>query len=85
MNKMSARRREKPHNVFLQARNICLILFFVFLASAPRVLGQGQIAGTTQTASPPQGNAYSGTIISLEDLLTEAEQNNPQIQAVRHG
>jgi cobalt-zinc-cadmium efflux system outer membrane protein len=82
---MSALRGEKPHNDFLVLRVLGLTLFLVFLSRTPGAFGQEQIDGSVQVASPPQEHAHSEAVTSLTDLLTEAEQHNPQIQAARQG
>ncbi len=52
---------------------------------APGTFGQEPTGGSVQVASPPQQHPHSEAVAALQDLLTEAEQNNPQIQAVRQG
>jgi cobalt-zinc-cadmium efflux system outer membrane protein len=82
---MSALRGEKPHNDFLVLRGFCLTVLLVSLARTPGAFGQEQTDGSVQVASPPQEHAHSEAVTSLTDLLTEAEQHNPQIQAARQG
>src|SRR6202047_1833224 len=82
---MSALRGEKPHNDFWALRVLCLTVLLVSLAQTPGAFGQEQTDGSVQEASPPQEHAHSETVTSLMDLLTEAEQHNPQIQAARLG
>jgi outer membrane protein, heavy metal efflux system len=82
---MSALRGEKPHNDFSVLRVLCLTVLLVSLAQTPGAFGQEQTDGSVQEASPPQEHAHSETVTSLMDLLTEAEQHNPQIQAARLG
>jgi outer membrane protein TolC len=80
---MSAPHREKPQNEFFLARIFCFAVLLAFFAQAPGAFGQEQTEGSVQVASSPQEQAHSGAIISLADLLTEVERNNPQIQAAR--
>jgi cobalt-zinc-cadmium efflux system outer membrane protein len=82
---MSALRGEKPHHEFFVLRILCFAVLVSFFAQAPRAFGQEQIGGSVQVASSPQEHAHSGPITSLADLLTEAEQNNPQLRAAHQG
>src|SRR5215469_579558 len=47
--------------------------------------GSAQETQNTQQSPPPMSAEHTGSPIGLQDLLQEAEQNNPQIQAARHG
>jgi cobalt-zinc-cadmium efflux system outer membrane protein len=82
---MSAIRGEKPQNEFFVVRIFCFTVFLGFFAQAPGAFGQEQTGGSVRIASPLQEHAEPGTVTSLQDLLTEAEQNNQQIQAARQG
>jgi outer membrane protein, heavy metal efflux system len=82
---MSALRGDTPQNEFLLARILCSAVLFILLGHTPRAFGQEQSSGSVQVASPPEEHAHSSAAASLQDLLTEAEQNNPQIQAARQG
>jgi len=82
---MSALRFAKSHNEFLVVRTLCITVLLVFFAHTPRAAGQGQTGGSAQIASAPQAIPHPGTVTPLQNLLTEAERNNPQIQAARHG
>jgi cobalt-zinc-cadmium efflux system outer membrane protein len=82
---MSALRGEKPHHEFFVLCILCFAVLVAFFAQPPRAFGQEQIGGSVQVAPPPQEHAPSGAVTSLQDLLTEAEQNNPQIRAARQG
>jgi len=82
---MSARRGEKPQNEFLVVRIVCFIALLAFFAHAPGTFGQEPIRGSAQVASPQQQHPHSEVVAPLQDLLTEAEQNNPRIQAARQG
>jgi len=78
---MSVLRGEKPQSVFFVIRIFCLTVLLGFFTQVPRALGQEH--GSVQVASPPQQHSHSEAVALLQDLLTEAEQNNPQIQAAR--
>jgi cobalt-zinc-cadmium efflux system outer membrane protein len=82
---MSALRGKSSQNEFLIIRILCFIALLVWLAHTPRAFGQDQNSGPVQVASPPEEHVHSGAVASLQDLLTEAEQHNPQIQASRQG
>jgi cobalt-zinc-cadmium efflux system outer membrane protein len=82
---MSALRGEKPHNDFLVLRVLCPTVLLVFLSQTPGAFGQELTDGSVQVASPPQEHAHSEGVTSLANLLSEAEQHNPQIQAARQG
>jgi outer membrane protein TolC len=82
---MSALRGETSQNEFFVVRILCFSAFLGFFAQVPGAFGQEQTGGSVQVASPLQEHAPSGAATSLQDLLTEAEQNNPQIQAARQG
>jgi cobalt-zinc-cadmium efflux system outer membrane protein len=82
---MSALRGEKPQNEFFIVRIFCFTLLLAFFAQAPGTFGQGQTGGSVQVASPPHQYPHPEAVALLQDLLTEAEQNNPRIQAAREG
>ncbi|MHB8502622.1 MAG: TolC family protein [Candidatus Acidiferrales bacterium] len=82
---MSALRGEKPQYEFFVVRILCFIILLGFFTQAPGAFGQEHIGGSVQVASPPQQHPHSGAVAPLQDLLTEAEKNNPQIQAARQG
>jgi Outer membrane efflux protein len=80
---MSPLRGEKLQRIFFVFRILCFTVLFGFFTHVPRASGQGQTGGSVQVASPPQQHSHSEAVALLQDLLTEAEQNNPQIQAAR--
>src|ERR1700722_6211836 len=80
---MSALRGEKPQSVFFVICILCFIVLRGFFAQVPRAFGQEQTGGSVQVASPPQEHSHSEAVALLQDLLSEAEQNNPQIQVAR--
>lgn len=63
-------------------QRVLVVLLFV---SATGAFGQEQVGGSVEMASSPQEHAHSETVIPLQDLLNEAERNNPQIEAARQG
>ena len=82
---MSGLRGEKPQNELFVVRILCFSVLLGFFAQVPGAICQEQTGGSVQVASPPQQHPHSEAVASLQDLLTEAEQNNPQIQAARQG
>jgi outer membrane protein TolC len=75
----------KLHSQFFARRILWFVAFFILFANASGTFGQEKIGGSIQIA-PAQGeHAHSQGVTSLQELLKEAEQNNPQIQAARHG
>ena len=82
---MLAIRGKKPQVEFLLRRILSFIVLLASFANAPGAFGQAQTGGPVEVASPPQGQPHSEAVSPLQDLLTEAEQNNPQIQAARQG
>ena len=82
---MSALRGENPHHEFLVVRILSFTVLLGFVAQVPRTFGQEQTGGSVQVVSPQQQHPNSEAVAPLQDLLIEAEQNNPQIQAARQG
>jgi outer membrane protein, heavy metal efflux system len=82
---MSASRRERMQRGLFQAKSLCLALLLSLFLNAAGALGQDQIGGSAQVATAPQEHAHSQEATSLQDLLTEAERDNPQIEAARQG
>ncbi len=77
---MSAFCGEKTHNKLFVLRILCVTVL-VFFAHPPGVSGQEHIPAS----SAPRESGHIGERFSLERLLTEAQENNPQIQAARQG
>ena len=77
--------RERTQPVLLRRRSLSFALLLSLFANAGAAFGQEQNGGSAQVVSPSQERAHSGAITSLEALLTEAERNNPQIEAARQG
>jgi cobalt-zinc-cadmium efflux system outer membrane protein len=82
-NKMSALRGEILRKEFLVVRIVSFTFLLVFLAQIPGAFAQDQTGGSVQATSPITQQARSEVVTPLQDLLTEAEQNNPQMQAAR--
>jgi len=75
----------KPRPRFCISRILCFGILLAFFAQTPRAFGQEPSSGSDQSVSPLGQHAHSDAVASLQDLLIEAEQNNPQIQAARQG
>jgi outer membrane protein, heavy metal efflux system len=82
---MPALRGRKPQYGFFAVRILRFGALLGFFAQTPGASGQGQAGEPVRAAAPRQEHAGTGTVCSLQDLLTEAEQNNPQIEAARQG
>lgn len=78
---MSARRSLRLQDGLFSNCCLCLVVLFAPLTLAPRAVGQN--ADSLLTASSPQDHVGSQSVTPLDDLLTEAERNNPQIAAAR--
>lgn len=79
---MSALRGDKPlHHLFL----IPLIGLACAALSVSSVVRAQTAAISDQQNLKMQTGAYSEATVSLQQLLNEAEQNNPQIRAARQG
>lgn len=82
---MSALRGETPQREFFRRRIVCFFtVLLVFFVHAPEAFSQTKTA-LIQAAPPKAEPAQFHTLTPLRALLTEAEQNNPQIQAARQG
>lgn len=82
---MSASRRERTQIYLVRGRTLFFV-FLLFLLMAARIaVGQEQINGAVQIAQTSQEHAHTETVTPLQDLLTEAERNNPQIKAAEQG
>ena len=78
-------RGDNTRNRFLIVLVLCFTVFLVLLAHASRTFGQEPSGGSVQSTSPPEQHAHSDAVALLGDLLTEAEQHNPQIQTAFQG
>ncbi len=82
---MSALRSERPQRELFLWRYLFLGLLLGFVAYATVAFGQEPTMGPVGGGPSSQERVHSGAVSSLSDLLTEAEQNNPEIQAARQG
>ncbi len=82
---MSASLGQRPQRELFRGRAPHFGLLLVFLVHPGGAFGQEQSEGPAPAASPTQEHAHHEAIASLQDLLTEAERNNPQIEAARQG
>jgi len=60
-------------------------ILLIFLTNTAVAFGQGPIDQPAQIEPLPGEHLHLDTVASLQDLLTEAERNNPQIEAARQG
>jgi outer membrane protein, heavy metal efflux system len=84
-NNMPVSRCEKPQTRVSARRISCLAVLLISLARISGAFGQDHVNGSVQIAPAQEDHAHSQTVTPMQDLLKEAEQNNPQIQAARHG
>src|SRR5579872_257110 len=82
---MIASRGERMRSQLVRGRTLFFVLLFPLLMAAGRAVGQEPINGAVQIAPTSQEHAHSETVTLLQDLLAEAEQNNPQIKAAQQG
>ena len=82
---MSASRRERTQIHLVRGRTPFFVFLFFLLMAARIAVGQEQINGAVQIEPTSQEHTHSETVTPLQDLLTEAEQNNPQIKAAEQG
>jgi outer membrane protein, heavy metal efflux system len=80
---MSVRHDERKRYGSLLNGAVRMALAIIFLTGAPGVFGQQEIAGSAQTPSSAEQRAPSPGVTPLQDLLAEAERNNPRIEAAR--
>jgi cobalt-zinc-cadmium efflux system outer membrane protein len=81
---MLALRGEKPPIGEFLWSVLWLTVIFVCSADASVAFGQDQSGDPVRSISPQEEHVHQAAT-PLRDLLTEAEQNNPQIAAARHG
>ena len=70
---------------FFRARAVNVGMLLVFLLQTGGACAQAPTGGPAQVTPLPQEHEHSEAITSLQDLLTEGERNNPQIEAARQG
>jgi len=73
------------HRELFRGHVLYLGLLLAFLLHARATFGQEQSEGPAQFTTTPQEHEHSEAITSLQDLLIEAERNNPQIEGARQG
>jgi cobalt-zinc-cadmium efflux system outer membrane protein len=74
---------KSPIGLFLRSI-LSLTVILVCAANAPMAFGQDHSADGLQSIPSPEQYVHE-PVTPLIDLLNEAEQNNPQIAAARHG
>src|SRR5487761_761835 len=83
---MSVLRGETLQHENFRVRRLCrLSVFLVFFACARGAFSQTKATGSFQATSEDEEQAHSQADTPLQDLLNEAERNNPQIQAAQQG
>jgi outer membrane protein, heavy metal efflux system len=80
---LAFRGEEPPIGIFLRTI-LWLTVILVSSANASRAFGQDQSNEALRNIPPQQEHVHQA-VSPLRDLLNEAEQNNPQIQAALHG
>lgn len=80
---MFASRGFEPHRGAFSTSASALKVVFVFVLLTFSSSALGQVNGSAQTTPPQDGHNHVGAVTSLQTVLTEAEQNNPQIRAAR--
>src|ERR1700732_1043377 len=81
---MSALRGEVSQRELFQGGALLLAMFLSWFARAPVASGQDLTKGVVRAATPQLEHVHQAATL-LEDLLNEAEQNNPQIASARQG
>ena len=82
---MSAPRGPWPQHELLARGAVWPALFFGFFALALPTFGQNAIGGSFQADPPQQEHVHTESVTSLNELLDEAEGNNPQIRSAQRG
>jgi outer membrane protein, heavy metal efflux system len=82
---MSASRHKSIQRQLLRGRPFCVALLLFLFVHAGGALGQEPPGRPAAVAPSGQEHSHSEGVTSLEDLLAEAERNNPQIEAARQG
>jgi outer membrane protein, heavy metal efflux system len=80
---MLAPRRKRIQRELLRGRCLRVALLLFLFVNAAGALGQEPPRGLVEVTASAQEHAHSEGVTSLEDLLAEAERNNPQIEAAR--
>ncbi len=82
---MAELRGRKLHSRMFSPRILRSASLLIVLASVHGTFAQAQATGSVQIAPAQEEHANPQAVSPLQDLLAEAEKNNPQIQAARHG
>lgn len=73
----------KPQRDLSALGVVCFFLFFSSLAFVPSAHGQASPTGPQQSDAAQQEHEHAGLLTQLQQLLDEAEQDNPQIHAAQ--
>ena len=82
---MAELRGRKLHSRMFSPRILRFASLLILLAYVRGTFAQAQATGSVQMAPAQEEHANPQVVSPLQDLLAEAEKNNPQIQAARHG
>lgn len=82
---MPVLRGDKQHIHVLARRGLYFAPILILFAHASLTFGQEQGRQSVQVAPALEEHEHSQGVTSLQDLLREAERNNPQIRAARNG
>jgi outer membrane protein, heavy metal efflux system len=82
---MSALRGPGPQRQFFARGTIWIVLFVGFFGPAFRAFGQTVVGEAVQSLPTQQEHVHTEPLAPLQDLLNEAERNNPQIRAAQQG
>jgi outer membrane protein, heavy metal efflux system len=82
---MSAPGGSRPHRERFTRAVILPVLFLGFFTPAFATFGQNAIGGSVQSEPAQQEHVHTESITPLNELLDEAERNNPQIRAAQQG
>jgi cobalt-zinc-cadmium efflux system outer membrane protein len=80
-NEMSASCSEKPQSEKFLVLGLGFSVLLLCFGIAPGAFGQDQTGDSTQITPPQQEHVRPEGVASLQDLLDEADRNNPEIQA----
>ncbi len=82
---MLASRRKRIERQLLRERSLWFALLLFLFVNTAEAFGQEPPKGPVEVTPSAQEHAHSEGVTSLQDLLAEAERNNPQIEAARQG
>jgi outer membrane protein TolC len=84
-NKMAKLRGGKLHTQVSSLRIFRFAALLICCAGVHGTFAQAQTNGSVQIVPAQEEHAHAAAVSLLQDLLTEAEKNSPQIQAARQG